>query len=76
MSYLGITLNEYGTKVSEHRCVACGSYFTVCPMVDSNNDGWNGCLAETCASYDITRDIDLLWDHVDIRAGALTEEGR
>ena len=60
MTYLGRSTNEYGTPVSRHRCDDCGDEFTVCP--ESPNFG--GCLAEGCPSYDISRDIDRVWDGV------------
>lgn len=59
MPYLRDTHNQYGTPVSMHRCDGCGFLFTVCPPA---GDSWGGCLGEDCASYDITRDIDLFWD--------------
>ena len=66
MVFLRFRSNEYGTSVSEHCCDDCGGVFTLCPA-KGGADGdaeWGGCcLAETCGSYDIGRDIDLLWDH-------------
>jgi hypothetical protein len=54
-----ISANEYGTPVSVHTCRSCGQEFTVCPPVD--NEEWGGaCLGETCASYDLRRDANLL----------------
>lgn len=69
MAYLGEGINEYGTAVSRFVCDTCGEEFTVCPAV--TEEAWGGsCLAEGCGSYDLRRDIDLLWDHVEIvRAG-------
>jgi hypothetical protein len=63
MSFLRITLNEYGTQVSEHRCDSCGDIFTVCPPVTEEVWG-EGCLAEGCPSYDEARDIDKVWEGV------------
>ena len=72
MSFVGYTLNDYGRRVSEHRCDRCGNPFTVCPPLDGveGDAKWGGCcLMERCASYDLSRDIDLIWDHVDIERG-------
>ena len=56
---VGETTNKYGTPVSEHLCFGCGSEFTVCPP---HGNDWGGCLAETCVTYDESRDIDKHWD--------------
>lgn len=57
--------NEFGTPISMHTCRSCGEPFTVCPPRD--DEEWGGCcLAETCGSYDLTRDADLLWEHLPI----------
>lgn len=65
MSALGLDRNEYGTLVSVHLCNRCGNRFTVCPPVV--DEEWGGeCLAEGCASYDLRRDIDLVWEHTDV----------
>jgi hypothetical protein len=63
VSFLRITLNSYGTQVSEHRCGSCGGIFTVCLPVTEEVWG-EGCLAEGCHSYDEARDIDKVWDGV------------
>lgn len=60
--HLGYTTNEYGTRVSQHRCDACGSEFTVCPAAFPEAVGWNNCLAPTCPSYDPNRDVDKVLD--------------
>lgn len=54
---VGLSKNEYGTDVSVHVCSDCGNRFTVCPPA---GEDWGGCLAETCASYDINRDVGAL----------------
>jgi hypothetical protein len=57
--------NEYGTPVSVHRCDTCGVEFTVCPSVPDGSprlDDWGSCLAETCDSYDIARDVDMFFE--------------
>ena len=72
MAFLRLTVNEYGSAVSEHRCDACGTVFTLCPGYpklsgEEADVKWGGCcLGEGCESYDLSRDIDLIWDHVDI----------
>ena len=61
-----MTTNDYGTRVSQHQCNNCGGVFTLCPAVDGieGDKEWGGCcLGEGCGSYNLTRDIDLLWDH-------------
>jgi hypothetical protein len=59
--------NEYGTLVSVHICgeAVCGGAFTVCPATPADRFGdtfGDGCLAEGCPSYDISRDVGLFWD--------------
>ena len=62
---IGELRNGYGVPVSLHRCVYCGSSFTVTPATDN---AWGlGCLADGCPSYDISRDVDLFWNYADIR---------
>lgn len=57
------TFNEYGTPVTMYLCGSCKTTFTVCPAVEpEHDDQWEGCLAETCASYDPARDGDKLFD--------------
>ncbi len=67
MAFTGYGFNEYGTLVSEHRCDACGSPFTLCPA-QSGPEGdaaWGGCcLEEMCSSYDESRDIHKVWEGV------------
>ena len=60
---IGESVNEYGTPVSVHWCGSCEQEFTVCPPA---GDNWGGCLSEECDSYDIHRDIDLVWDREDV----------
>ena len=59
---LGTALNEYGTPVGVHRCDSCSRWFTVCPDDTSADAQWAGCLAETCDTYDVTRDVDLMFE--------------
>lgn len=58
---VGETVNEYGTPVSVLRCATCGEVVTICPVRTTEQWG-EGCLADTCASYDIGRDVDMFWD--------------
>ena len=60
---VGPGLNEFGTRISQHLCDTCGKPFTLCPPCDDDEGGGN-CLMEACDSYDITRDIDRVWDGV------------
>lgn len=59
---LGLAENEYGQPVTVMVCEACGSLFTV--TGDKSLEQWGGavCLAEECDSYDVTRDVDLMFD--------------
>lgn len=54
-------VNEKGTPVSVHRCESCGCQFTVCPLRTVEQWG-TGCLADTCESYDIERDVDIFFE--------------
>lgn len=58
----GGVFNEHGTPISVHVCSACGAIYTVCPRVDDEAAWGTGCLAETCQSYDLARDIDLFFE--------------
>jgi len=56
-----LRLNPAGVPVSGHWCRVCGHYFTVTPAVDPYR--WGGaCLDRLCASYDRSRDADLLFE--------------
>ena len=75
MSFLRMTFNDYGTPVSQHRCDSCGDVFTVCPGPEEGESGeefdkrFGGCcLAETCGSYSLPRDVDLFFDYLPIMA--------
>lgn len=57
---VGESFNGFGTRISLHRCLYCGSNFTVTPATD--NGFGLGCLASSCSSYDIMRDVDLMFD--------------
>jgi hypothetical protein len=59
---VGESVNEYGTPVSVLRCASCGAVVSICPLI-KDPDAWgDGCLADTCASYDIERDMDLFFE--------------
>lgn len=47
--HLGYDVNDYGTRISRHRCETCGADFTVCPAAFPERD-WRDCMATTCAS--------------------------
>lgn len=60
----GTSVNEYGTPISLHRCNVCGQEFTLCPAREEDDTcgdpgGPNG--EGRCASYDPSRDVDLLF---------------
>jgi hypothetical protein len=61
-------VNVYGAPISVHLCEECGVVFTVCPPT---TDGWGGCLAKTCPSYDPGRDADRFFDQ-----GLVKREGQ
>lgn len=51
---------QHGTRVSVIRCSECQAVVTVCPAV---TEAWGtGCLADTCPSYDLSRDVDIFFD--------------
>jgi len=56
-----ISVNQYGTAVSEHICNTCGRPFTLTPS-QAGKEGWDNCLDITCDSYDESRDADLLFE--------------
>ncbi len=58
---IGIILNEYWTPTSLHVCDTCGRLFTVCPPESDDSFG-KSCLSEECDSYDVTRDVDLMFE--------------
>jgi hypothetical protein len=63
VSYLREGINDYGTPVSWFKCDACDGEFSVCPAVTEDRyDEWTGCMADTCDSYDIVRDISIFFD--------------
>jgi hypothetical protein len=58
--YLRESENEFGTRISVFTCDQCSEEFTVCPAVEPwRHDEWTGCMAETCESYEPTRDAEL-----------------
>ena len=57
--------NEYGTPVSVHKCLVCGAEFTVCPAVPDGVEH-GGCTGPECASYDSSRDVDLLFTNGEV----------
>lgn len=53
--FIKILINEFGVKISEHKCNTCGVIFTLCPVEET---GWEDCLSKNCESYDPDRDLD------------------
>lgn len=53
--------NEYGIRVSKHKCDTCGIEFTVVPGVDETSSAFDNCLADGCESYDPDRDAEILF---------------
>lgn len=61
--YLKMVTNEYGFETAQHICNDCGDVYTVMPPM-SEDCGWDSCLSHNCPSYDVTRDIDSVWEGV------------
>ncbi len=57
---IGERKNEYGRPLFEMVCETCGEEYTVTGPDSVDGPGWENCLAPTCKSYDIERDLDLL----------------
>lgn len=57
MAHLGFDKNEYGTRISKHKCDVCGENFTLCPAQEKDDT----CGHPECASYDINRDANFLF---------------
>ncbi len=65
-THIGESVNQYGTFISIFKCKTCGDEFTVCPAVPTDAlDQWTECMSESCASYDVTRDVEIFWDALD-----------
>ena len=58
---LGLAKNEYGTTVTVFICESCLLIFAVTGDVDPETFG-NACLGLDCDSYDIDRDVDLMFE--------------
>jgi len=73
MSALPISVNEYGALVSVLTCAQCGREVTVCPALgDDWRERWgDGCLADNCPSYDLSRDVDTFFEPL-VEAGLIT----
>jgi hypothetical protein len=75
MPHLGYTTNEYGTRVSKHKCDACGQEYTVCPPCFPEENR-NVCQAKSCPSYDPACDVDAMFERGDFDNGtAVIKEG-
>lgn len=62
MSHIGYAENEYGNTVSVHVCESCKCSFTVIPPKTPEDQGWEGCMGLGCDSYDVGRDVDLMFE--------------
>ena len=58
MAHLGFDQNEYGTRISLHKCDVCGVEFQACPAHEANIP----CGVKPCASYDQAHDFDRHFD--------------
>ena len=59
--YIRTESNEHGTGTSHHVCDTCGEKFTLTPAVAQDAEGWESCMSDTCASYDPSRDCEVLF---------------
>lgn len=62
MSHRGYAKNEDGTRISVHVCGTCEQIFTLCPAVAPEDPGWDHCMDRGCDSYDVDRDVDLMFE--------------
>lgn len=58
---IGLAENDYGTPVTVFVCSSCGALFTVTGDIDPESWG-TGCLSIDCNSYDVDRDVDLMFE--------------
>lgn len=61
MTKISECANEHGTTTSSHICETCGTSFTVTPGAPGDGEGYENCLAPDCDSYDLHRDLDILF---------------
>ena len=62
ISHRGYAKNEHGVSISLHVCDACHQPFTVCPQIIEGEAGWENCMSRGCDSYDVDRDVDLMFE--------------
>jgi len=62
---LGEFIDSEGIVRSKHVCDTCGQPFDIAPAIKANEEGYENCLMEECASYDCHRDLDVIFldDH-------------
>lgn len=61
--FLRLTVNDFGTGVSEHLCETCMTTFTLCPALPPPRDvNFKSCLGTWCNSYDPNRDADKFFE--------------
>ena len=61
MTVVRVTENEHGVPVSHHVCEACGVDYTLTPAVEAGTKLSRHCMADECASYDPSCDMDVLF---------------
>lgn len=62
MGHHGYSENEHGTRISVHICDTCGEEYTVtASQEDFDPENFQNCLGPDCASYDVNRDVDILF---------------
>ena len=58
---IGLSRNVYGSPISVHVCESCHLIFTVCPPTSDKQFG-KSCMTPDCESYDVNRDVDLMFE--------------
>lgn len=58
---IGLARNEFGGRVTVFVCGSCSAVFTV--GGEHTTESWgDGCLDITCDSYNVERDVDLMFE--------------
>ena len=65
--WISYGLNDYGTPISVHECATCKNVFTVCSAKAPEDEGWDGCMALNCGTYNRSRDANILFAQSKVR---------
>ena len=59
---IGLVENDYGNPATLMVCEGCRQLFTI--SGDQSVEGWGGavCLGLECSTYDVERDVDLMFE--------------